>query len=79
MVMRKMSAAEFKAALFKVMDEVQATRKTVLITKKGRPVAKLVPAQAPPDELFGCLSGVVKITGDIESPVAPLEAWEVVR
>jgi prevent-host-death family protein len=79
MVMKKMSAAEFKARCLKVMDEVQATREAVLITKKGRPVAKLVPAQAPSNEPFGCLSGVVKIYGDIESPVAPLEAWEVLR
>jgi prevent-host-death family protein len=77
--MKTMSAAQFKARCLKVMDEVQATRETVLITKKGRPVAKLVPAQAPSSELFGCLSGVIKITGDIESPVAPLEVWKALR
>ncbi len=41
--MKKMSAAEFKARCLKVMDEVQATREEVLITKKGRPVAKSGP------------------------------------
>ena len=67
--MKKMSAAEFKARCLKVMDDVQATRETVVITMKGRPVAKLVPAEAPARPLFGCLAGVVEIAGDIESPV----------
>ncbi len=60
--MKRMSAVEFKARCLKVMDEVQATREEVLITKRGRPVAKLVPAPAPSKELLGCLSGVIKIT-----------------
>lgn len=77
--MRKMPAAEFKARCLKVMEEVRATRETVLITKKGRPVAKLVPAEEPSGELFGCLAGTVEITGDIESPLEPVEAWGVLR
>jgi prevent-host-death family protein len=79
MVMKKMSASEFKARCLKVMDDVQATRETVLITKKGRPVAKLVPAETPRAALFGCLAGTVEIAGDIESPVVPPESWEVLR
>ena len=77
--MKKMSAAEFKARCLKVMDDVQATRETVVITKKGRPVAKLVPAKAPTHSLFGCLRGVVEIVGDIESPVELPESWEVLQ
>ncbi len=61
------------------MDEVRATRETVVITKKGRPVAKLVPAEEPSGELFGCLAGTVEIIGDIESPVEPVEVWKVLR
>ena len=77
--MKKMPAGEFKARCLKVMDDVQATRETVVITKKGRPVAKLVPAEAPVRSLFGCLAGVVEIAGDIESPVEPPESWEVLQ
>lgn len=77
--MKRMSAAEFKARCLKVMDDVQATHETVLITKKGRPVAKLVPAEPPRRALFGCLAGTVEIVGDIESPVDPAESWEVLR
>ena len=77
--MKKMSAAEFKARCLKVMDDVRATRETVVITKKGRPVAKLVPADTPARPLFGCLAGVVEIIGDIESPVEAPESWEVLQ
>jgi prevent-host-death family protein len=42
--MKTMAAGEFKAKCLKVMDRVNKTREPVLITKKGKPVAKLVPA-----------------------------------
>jgi len=61
------------------MDEVRTTREPVLITKKGRPVAKLVPADRQPEDIFGCLRNEIKIMGDIESPVTPLEDWDALR
>ena len=76
MVMKKMSAAQFKARCLTIMDEVRETRDAVLITKRGRPVAKLVPADTAPDDFVGRLEGVVRIVGDVESPVEPLESWE---
>ncbi|MGD0181663.1 MAG: type II toxin-antitoxin system Phd/YefM family antitoxin [Terriglobales bacterium] len=42
--MKTMAAGQFKARCLKVMDEVRSTREPVVITKKGRPVAKLVHA-----------------------------------
>lgn len=77
--MKTMPAGQFKARCLRVMDEVNSTREPVLITKKGRPVAKLVPAEGPAKEVFGCLRGLIKIVGDIESPVVPLEDWEALR
>jgi len=77
--MKKVTAAEFKARCLKLMDDVQTTRETVLITKRGRPVAKLVPAETQRRGLFGCLADRVEILGDIESPVEPPESWEVLR
>jgi prevent-host-death family protein len=74
--MSKMAASEFKAGCLKVMDEVQIRREGVLITKKGRPVARIVPAEKPRENIFGCLKGIVQITGDIEAPVAPASDWE---
>jgi antitoxin (DNA-binding transcriptional repressor) of toxin-antitoxin stability system len=51
----------------------------VLITKHGRPVAKLVPAEESTRPFLGRLEGIIKITGDIESPVVPAEDWEASR
>ena len=76
--MKKMPAGEFKARCLSVMEKVRATREAVLITKRGRPIAKLVPADETPDFL-GRLQGIVKIKGDIESPIEPVESWEVLR
>ena len=77
--MKKMAAGEFKARCLSVMENVRKTKQPVLITKRGRPVAKLVPADEAPSEFLGRLEGVVKIVGDIESPIEPPEAWEVLR
>ncbi len=77
--MKKMRAAEFKARCLKVMDEVRATREPVVITKKGRPVAKLVPAETQPQDVFGCLAGIVEIMGDIEAPVVKPKDWKALR
>lgn len=67
------SAAKFKATCLELMDEVASTHREILITKRGKPVAKLVAAGSPP-ALFGSLSGTVQIRGDIVSPTG--EAWE---
>jgi prevent-host-death family protein len=77
--MKAIPAGQFKARCLRIMDEVRATREPVLITKKGRPVAKLVPADNQPDDIFGCLKDEIKIVGDIESPVTPLEDWDALR
>ncbi len=77
--MKKMAAGEFKAHCLAVMEDVRATREPVLITKRGRPVAKLVPADRSADDFIGHLEGVVKIVGDIESPVNPPENWDMLR
>ena len=77
--MKQMPAGEFKARCLKVMDQVRATRQPVVITKRGKPVAKLVPLDRARNDGFGALKGVFKIVGDIESPVVPLEDWEALR
>jgi prevent-host-death family protein len=79
MVMKLMPAGQFKARCLKLMDEVQSTREPLVITKKGKPVAKLVPADGPPADIFGCLRDEVEIVGDIVSPAVPLEDWEVLK
>jgi prevent-host-death family protein len=77
--MKAIPAGQFKARCLRIMDEVRSTREPVLITKKGRPVAKLVPADSQPEDIFGCLRNEIKIVGDIEAPVTPLEDWDALR
>lgn len=73
--MKKMAAGTFKVHCLAVMDEVQAKRETILITKHGRPVAKLVPVSEGSDEIYDFLRGRGVITGDIVSPAISLEDW----
>jgi prevent-host-death family protein len=77
--MKTMAAGKFKAQCLKVMDRVNATREPVIITKKGRPVAKLVPVDPIAKDSLGSLVGIIEIVGDIESPVEPPEVWEALR
>jgi hypothetical protein len=49
---------------------------SVLITKRGKPVAQLSPAPVSPEDVLGYMAGKVKIIGDIVSPVTPLCDWE---
>jgi prevent-host-death family protein len=77
--MKTIPAGQFKARCLRLMDEVRTTREPLLITKKGRPVAKLIPAENQPDDIFGCLKGEIEIVGDIESPIVPWEEWDALR
>jgi len=74
--MKQMPAGEFKAQCLAIMDQVFESGEPVLITKHGRPVAKLVPAEKQADDIFGYMAGKAKIVGDIVGPVTPLEDWE---
>ena len=71
----EISAAEFKAKCLKLMDEIARTRKSIVITKRGKPLVKLVPADhAPRKPLYGCMAGTVTYEGDL---LAPLDVeWE---
>ncbi len=61
-------AGIFKAKCLHLMDEVQKYHKEIIITKFGKPVAKLVPVdEAPQQFLFGLMKDTVVIHGDIMS------------
>jgi prevent-host-death family protein len=64
------AAADFKANCLRLMDEVARERRPIIITKRGKPVAKLVPVEElEPVDLFGRMAGTIKICGDIISPI----------
>jgi prevent-host-death family protein len=60
---RRMGAAQFKERCLQVLDELPA--EGVVITKRGRPVARLVPFERSGGSLIGILKGKVQIRGDI--------------
>ncbi len=71
----EIKAAEFKAKCLQLMDDVQKNHEEIVITKHGKPIAKLVPVEANPERhLFGYLKDITIIKGDILSPIA--EKWE---
>jgi prevent-host-death family protein len=69
---RRIPAGKFKAKCLALLDEVAATGVSLVITKRGKPVARLGPLEEPPS-----LRGSVTYHGDI---VAPLDVtWEAAR
>lgn len=73
--MKKMAAGSFKTNCLAVMNEVQAKHETVVITKRGKPVAKLVPVNDETDEIYDFLAGKGTVAGDIVSPAVSPEEW----
>jgi prevent-host-death family protein len=71
----QIAAGQFKAQCLQLMDQVQQTHEEIVITKHGRPVAKLVPVESAGERsLLGYLQGSVQVVGDIVSPLD--ESWE---
>ncbi len=67
-------ASEFKAKCLKLMDHVAETGEEFVISKNGRPVARLVPFREKPASLHGIDRGRIEILGDI---IGPLDIdWE---
>ena len=69
-------AGEFKAKCLKLLDEVAETRKPLIVTKRGKPIAQIVPPRAE-TELVGCMKGSVIFEGDIISPIDV--EWEAMK
>ncbi len=63
--MKEIAAAKFKEQCLSILDEVD--EEGIVITKRGRPVAKLIPIRAESAALIGALKDKVKIKGDILS------------
>ena len=63
--MKQVAAAKFKAQCLALLDEVDA--EGLVITKRGKPVAKLIPIAAESASLIGALEGRLEIKGDVLS------------
>ena len=77
--MKQMRASAFKAQCLKIMNDIQATGEPVIVTKRGKPVVKVIPIKPPNDDIFGFMADKFDIIGDIESPVVPLKDWKIFK
>jgi prevent-host-death family protein len=75
MTMKKhVPAGRFKAECLALLDEVADTQEPIVVTKRGRPVAEVVPIRGPKPR---SLRGSVTVRGDIVAPV--LDDWDIDR
>ncbi len=65
----KIAVTKFKSQCLALMDEVVRKRKVVVITRRGRPIAKLIPVESDTNKLFGGMQGTGRVTGDIVAPI----------
>jgi prevent-host-death family protein len=74
---REIRASEFRAKCLAILDEVERTGEEIVILKRGRPVARVVPPAIGQENYpQRSLKGTVKILGDIVGPVISAEDWE---
>jgi antitoxin (DNA-binding transcriptional repressor) of toxin-antitoxin stability system len=73
--------SKFKATCLRLLGNVQKTGKSILINRKGEPIALVTPPPPPPkpENWLGCMAETVKITGDIIAPVLDTVDWEVLK
>jgi len=79
--METIPVSKFKIHCLAVVEQVRKTRKPVLITRFGKPVAEIVPPSIPerPKNWLGHMAGTGEITGDIISPAFDEEEWDALR
>jgi prevent-host-death family protein len=76
--MKTISVSRFKARCLKLMAEVREKGEPLLITKRGQPMVRVVPARDGTGKGWvGCMEGTARIVGDIIEPAAPAEEWDI--
>ena len=68
--MKSLAISRFKVKCLAVLEHVRRTRKPILITRFGKPVAEIVPPSNPARSggWLGCMKGTGRIHGDIVAP-----------
>ena len=73
--MKTMGAGAFKTHCLALLDEVQERGEEIVVTKRGKPVARVGPVEREkPESIFGFLKGKARVVGDIVAPI--VEPWE---
>lgn len=73
--------SKFKATCLDLLKKVKQTGRSLLVTRKGEPIALVLPPPAPekPVSWLGSFESTGEIRGDIISPAADEEDWKVFR
>ena len=74
--MESLSVSKFKATCLSVLEDVKKQKKRVIITKRGQPIAEVIPYSIDKKDIP--LKDTVTFVGDIISPVAEKD-WEVLK
>ena len=75
--MEDIAVSKFKATCLSVLQRVQKTKKPILITRFGVPIAQIVPPPQPKrrKSWLGCMKGSAVILGDIVGPISSEDEW----
>lgn len=78
--MEEIAISEFKTKCLALLEEVNKTKKPIRITRRGKPIAEVVPpSPAQKGRKLGALAGTGRILGDILSPVIDMSEFEAYR
>ena len=77
----KITISEFKANCLSVFDKINKTKKPILITRHGKPIAEVWPPSLDRkrQKFVGAMAGTIEILGDIMAPVIDLNDFEAYR
>lgn len=77
---RTIGAGEFKQRCLSLLDEVGASGEPIVVTKRGKPVARLMPVSSRRDEEWrGAMGTRGEITGDLVEPATDSDEWSALR
>ena len=79
--MEEIAISKFKATCLAVLETVRRTRKPILVTRFGRPIAEVTPASIAPRKgrQLGSMKGTARVRGEIVSPVSAANDWEALN
>lgn len=79
--MKEVAISVFKAKCLSLLEQVHKTRKPILITRFGKPVAEVVPPspETMSADWLGSMKDTIEIVGDIVSPATDESDWEALR
>ena len=81
LAVEEIAVSNFKATCLSVLERVRVTRKPILVTRFGKPIAQLIPYSVPERRVIwlGALAGSARVVGDIVSPTADERDWAALR